>query len=87
MEMQAQEMYDSISNLKLSSDKSKEKRIEELLEFDTKLTKIDFSMINRSFSRKPKPSSLANLYMQNGLNMVYEYKKIENKEKKSFGGF
>ena len=42
---------------------------------------------NRSFSRKPKPSSLANLYMQNGLNMVYEYKKIENKEKKSFGCF
>ena len=42
---------------------------------------------NRSFSRKPKPSSLANLYMQNGLNLVYEYKKIENKEKKSFGCF
>ena len=54
MEMQAQEMYDSISNLKLSSDKSKEKRIEELLEFDTKLTKIEFSMINGSFSRKSK---------------------------------
>ena len=42
---------------------------------------------NKSFSRKPKPSSLANLYMQNGLNLVYEYKKIENKEKKSFGCF
>ena len=52
MEMQAQEMYDSISNLKMSSDKNKEKRIEELLEFDTKLTKIEFSMINGSFSRK-----------------------------------
>ena len=41
---------------------------------------------NKSFSRKPKPSSLTNLYMQNGLNLVYEYKKIENKEK-NFGCF
>ena len=53
MEMPAQEMYDSISNLNnYSKVENKEKRIEGLLEFDTRLTKIEFSMINGSFSRK-----------------------------------
>ena len=52
MEMPAQEMYDSITNLNNYSSYNKEKRIEGLLEFDTRLTKIEFSMINGSFSRK-----------------------------------
>ena len=52
MEISAQDMYDSISELKKYSNKNKEKRIEGFLEFDTKLTKIEFSMINGSFSRK-----------------------------------
>ena len=52
MEMPSQEMHDCISNLSKYSKSIKEKRIEELLFFDTKLTKIEFSMINGSFSRK-----------------------------------
>ena len=52
MELQAQEMFDSITGLNKYSKENKEKRIEGLLEFDTHLTKIEFSMINGSFSRK-----------------------------------
>ena len=53
MEMQSQEMHDSISVLtKYSENKTKEQRIEGLLDFDIKLTKVEFSMINGSFSRK-----------------------------------
>ena len=52
MEMPSQEMHDCISNLSKYSKCNKDKRIEELLFFDTKLTKIEFSMINGSFSRK-----------------------------------
>jgi hypothetical protein len=52
MEISAQDMYDSISELNKYSNQNKEKRIEGFLEFDTKLTKIEFSMINGSFSRK-----------------------------------
>ena len=52
MEISAQDMYESISELNKYSNQNKEKRIEGFLEFDTKLTKIEFSMINGSFSRK-----------------------------------
>ena len=52
MEISAQEMYDSISELNRYSGLNKEQRIEGFLAFDTKLTKIEFSMINGSFSRK-----------------------------------
>ena len=52
MEISAQDMYDSISELNKYSNQNKEIRIEGFLEFDTKLTKIEFSMINGSFSRK-----------------------------------
>ena len=45
-------MFDSITGLNKYSKENKEKRIEGLLEFDTHLTKIEFSMINGSFSRK-----------------------------------
>ena len=52
MEISAQEMYDNISDLKKYSKATKEQRIEGFLKFDTKLTKIEFSMINGSFSKK-----------------------------------
>lgn len=52
MEISAQDMYDSISELKKYSGASKEKKIDGFLRFDTQLTKIEFSMINGSFSKK-----------------------------------
>ena len=52
MEISAQDMYDNISELKKYLGASREQRIEGFLEFDTRLTKIEFSMINGSFSRK-----------------------------------
>ena len=52
MEISSQEMHDSISELNRYSGLNKEQRIEAFLDFDTKLTKFEFSMINGSFSRK-----------------------------------
>ena len=52
MEISAQDMYDSISELKKYMGGNREQRLEGFLEFDTRLTKTEFSMINGSFSRK-----------------------------------
>ena len=52
MELSAQDMYDSISELKKYFGANREQRLEGFLEFDTRLTKTEFSMINGSFSRK-----------------------------------
>ena len=52
MEISAQDMYDSISELKKYLGANREQRMEGFLEFDTRLTKTEFSMINGSFSRK-----------------------------------
>ena len=52
MEISAQDMYDSISELKKYLGANREQRLEGFLEFDTRLTKTEFSMINGSFSRK-----------------------------------
>ena len=52
MEISPQDMYDSISELKKYLGANREQRLEGFLEFDTRLTKTEFSMINGSFSRK-----------------------------------
>ena len=52
MEISAQDMYDSISELKKYLGANREQRLEGFLEFDTRLTKTEFSMNNGSFSRK-----------------------------------